>query len=243
MTEQGIGHAGDLLRVLFGGDVGDTDVKDRQRRRQYALRVLTPIGLACLQRSEELGGASQSTAFSVGDVLGWAETPTTASTESTGYGYETALEEEPPKDSTVPKSVLNYLEGPASERGGGDWSICDVEILVERSKMDAVIQNVLQKALSDMTEVIGHLDCDVLLMSGRPSRLPAVREIVRETMVVPPSRLISMHEYKVGSWFPYRDRITNRIGDPKSTAAVGGMLCTLAESRIADFTASLAGRS
>jgi hypothetical protein len=54
-------------------------------------------------------------------------------------------------------------------------------------------------------------------------------------LVVPPHRLISMHSYKTGPWYPFRDRMTQRIGDPKSTVAVGGMLIALAESRIPNF--------
>jgi hypothetical protein len=54
-------------------------------------------------------------------------------------------------------------------------------------------------------------------------------------MVVPPYRLISMHRYKTGRWFPFRDPISQRIGDPKSTVAVGGMLIALAETRIPNF--------
>jgi hypothetical protein len=86
-----------------------------------------------------------------------------------------------------------------------------------------------------MVEVIGHLDCDVVLLTGRPSRLPAVRAILREMLAVSPDRLISMHRYRVDGWYPYRDPVTNRIGDPKSTVAVGGMLCALSGSRIANF--------
>jgi len=79
------------------------------------------------------------------------------------------------------------------------------------------------------------LGVDIVLLSGRPSRLPAVRAILEEMMVVPPHRLISMHAYKTGRWYPFRDPVTQRIGDPKSTVAVGGMLIALSESRIPNF--------
>ena len=75
----------------------------------------------------------------------------------------------------------------------------------------------------------------MVLLTGRPSRLPAVRAILREMLAVSPDRLISMHRYRVDGWYPYRDPVTNRIGDPKSTVAVGGMLCALSASRIANF--------
>jgi hypothetical protein len=104
-----------------------------------------------------------------------------------------------------------------------------------REDVDAISREVFQKVLSNMCEVIDHLGCDIVLLTGRPSRLPAVRSIVEEMMVVPPHRLISMHKYKTGRWYPFRDPVTQRIGDPKSTVAVGGMLIALSESRIPNF--------
>jgi len=74
-----------------------------------------------------------------------------------------------------------------------------------------------------------------VLLTGRPSRLPKVRAMVREMMLVPPDRLISMHRYRVGQWYPFRDPITNEIGDPKTTVATGGMLCALSNGRIVNF--------
>jgi hypothetical protein len=76
----------------------------------------------------------------------------------------------------------------------------------------------------------------VVLLTGRPSRLPAVRAIVENLLVVPPHRLISMHSYKTGAWYPFLDRLTQRIGDPKSTVAVGAMLIAMSQARIENFT-------
>ena len=101
--------------------------------------------------------------------------------------------------------------------------------------MDAIAREVFQKVLDNLSEMIAHLGVDVVLLTGRPSRLPAVRAILQEMLAVPPHRLVSMHSYKTGTWYPFRDPVTQRIGDPKSTVAVGGMLIALAESRIPNF--------
>lgn len=77
--------------------------------------------------------------------------------------------------------------------------------------------------------------------SGRPTRLPVIGKIVRENMAAMAHRVIPMHEYRIGGWYPYRDRVSNRIGDPKTTAAVGAMLCLLAESRIVNFNLATGG--
>ncbi len=217
-------YAQERLKALFGGNVGGQDEQARQLRRQFALRVLTPIGLALLERSEHVG-ENDVIGVRAGDVLGWEVPPPAA---------DAAPDETPPR-LALPQALLDYLEALARAAGAAAWSLAQFECAVRRAEIDAVVRDVFQKALSHMVEVIGHLDCDVVLLTGRPSRLPAVRAILRELLAVSPDRLISMHRYRVDGWYPYRDPVTNRIGDPKSTVAVGGMLCALSGSRIENF--------
>jgi hypothetical protein len=42
-----------------------------------------------------------------------------------------------------------------------------------------------------------------------------------------------MHHYRTGNWYPFHRG--GRIGDPKTTAAVGAMLCVLGQGRIPNF--------
>uniref|UniRef100_UPI0013CF725F virulence factor SrfB n=1 Tax=Acinetobacter baumannii TaxID=470 RepID=UPI0013CF725F len=80
------------------------------------------------------------------------------------------------------------------------------------------------------------LDCDVVLLSGRPSRLAAVVDLFVDKLAVSPDKVIPLHLYHAGNWYPFRDRDNRRIGDPKTTTAVGGMLCALAEGQLTNFT-------
>jgi len=162
----------------------------------------------------------------VADVLGLVPTPTeTEADEAPGA-------EEAPR---ITDDILDYLEKPAGQLGAEGWRLADLTLSASREDLDAIAREVFQKVLGNMCEVIDHLGCDVVLLTGRPSRLPAVRAIVEEMLVVPPHRLISMHRYKTGNWYPFRDPVSQRVGDPKSTVAVGGMLIALSESRIPNF--------
>jgi hypothetical protein len=108
-----------------------------------------------------------------------------------------------------------------------------------------VVQATLGPVIADLCEVVWHYDCDVLLLSGRPSRLRAVTDIVLAKSPVPPHRIVGMHRYAVGGWYPFRDA-NARIEDPKTSAAVGAMLCALAEGRLESFlmrTSQLSMRS
>lgn len=212
MTEAGARHAGDKLRELFAGDVGGIDQQSVQKRRQFALRVLMPLAVAILKRCETAREGEDLT-LSLSDTFGLTEGG--------------AL--------SVPPALVEYIEDAARAVGAAEFRLADVNLSYGREDVDAAAREVFQQALGNMAEVIQHLGVDVVLLTGRPSRLPAVRSIVEEMMVVPPHRLISMHAFRTGRWYPFRDPVTQRIGDPKSTVAVGGMLIALSESRIPNF--------
>jgi hypothetical protein len=208
---------GEKLRELFSGDTGGLDQQSVQKRRQFALRVLMPMAVAILKACETAAEFEPLT-LAARDVLPLAEDDESGSS-----------------DPGLPETLIAYIEDAAHALGATDFRLADLELTFSREDVDATAREVFQKVLSNMAEVIHHLGADVVLLTGRPSRLPAVRSIFEEMLVVPPHRLISMHEYKTGRWYPFRDPVTQRIGDPKSTVAVGGMLIALSESRIPNF--------
>ncbi len=213
-------YVAEKMRELFGGDRGGQDQQAVQRRRQFSVRVLIPMAEAILAASED------SDEFEAIDLH-------PAQVLALEIPGEDAAEDDIAEYASP--EVLQYLEKAAAECGASDWRLVDMVLQTSREDVDAISREVFQKVLSNMCEVIDHLGCDIVLLTGRPSRLPAVRSIIEEMMVVPPHRLISMHKYKTGRWYPFRDPITQRIGDPKSTVAVGGMLIALSESRIPNF--------
>jgi hypothetical protein len=75
-------------------------------------------------------------------------------------------------------------------------------------------------------EAISHYSCDILLITGRPGCLPGVQALIRHLQPVPVNRIVWLDKYQVHEWYPFSQQ--GRIGNPKSTAAVGAMLCSLA---------------
>lgn len=223
IEEAGGRYVAERLRELFGGDIGGQDQQSVQRRRQFALRVLVPLAEAILAKCEALGEFGRLD-LSVAAVLGLIPT---AELDGPDLTLKAAARLSP--------ELLSYVEAPAAELGAAAWRIADMTLTTTREEVDAISREVFQKALGNMCEVLDHLGTDVVLLTGRPSRLPAVRSIIEELLVVPPHRLISMHQYKTGRWYPFRDPVTQRIGDPKSTVAVGAMLIALSENRIPNF--------
>lgn len=223
MAQAGGRFAGEKLRELFAGDIGGLDQQSVQKRRQFALRVLMPVAVAVLNACETAEEFEPLT-LHLRDVLALepGSEPDPEMPVATGT-------------QPVPPALAGYLETAARSVGAEGFRLADVSLTFSREDVDAIAREVLQKALGNMAEVIAHLGVDTVLLTGRPSRLPAVRAILQELLVVPPHRLIPMHAYKTGRWYPFRDPVTQRIGDPKSTVAVGGMLIALSEARIPNF--------
>lgn len=53
-------------------------------------------------------------------------------------------------------------------------------------------------------------------------------------MPLPPHRIVSLHQFRVGQWYPFRD-FRGTVGDPKTTAAVGALICLLGDGRLHNF--------
>ena len=82
--------------------------------------------------------------------------------------------------------------------------------------------------------------CDVILLSGRPASLPAIRNIFLKYYPVSPNRLISLNNYYVGDWYPFGNN-TGYITNPKTIVAMGGVIAHYASeySTLDKFTIKL----
>lgn len=214
------------IAALFAAAVGGQDQRQIQLRRLYSLQVLTPLAVALLSSAEDVGEFDQISVAAAEVLTAGAVADEDSSNEEDESVAPTLV---------VPSRIQAYLEDAIRECGASDWHLADFRMSVPRHELDRHVQDMFRAALENLTQVVGHLDCDVVLLTGRPSRLAAVRSIIEEQLAVLPSQLISLHDYRAGDWYPYRDQVTNRIGDPKTTVAVGAMLMALADSRLSDF--------
>jgi len=211
--EAGLAAAGSrdakaMLQDVLGGDRGSQSELERHLRKQLITQVLEPAGLAVLHAYEKATdrGASEILRATLKDLL-------------------------PDRDVSAP---LDYLNQKITQTGVTGFDLLALEITAFAPRLDAVVQAALGPILADLCEVIHSFDCDWLLLSGRPSRMRAVTDLILAKMPVPPHRIIGMHHYAAGSWYPFRDP-AGRVKDPKTTAAVGAMLCAMAEGRLEGF--------
>ena len=136
---------------------------------------------------------------------------------------------------TKANEVITFVNEAARKRGAKDFDLKAVIFPVDLPNLDKTVRAEMARVLAPLAEVVHAYDCDILLLSGRPSRLPGIRSLVMELLPLPPERVISLHEYRVGAWYPFRDARL-RVEDPKTTVAVGAMIAALAQSQLPDFS-------
>ena len=130
---------------------------------------------------------------------------------------------------------MTFVNEAARKRGAKDFDLKATVFPVDLPGLDKTVRAEMARVLAPLAEIVHAYDCDVLLLSGRPSRLPGIRALLMELLPLPPERVISLHEYRVGAWYPFRDARL-RVEDPKTTVAVGAMIAALAQSQLPDFS-------
>jgi hypothetical protein len=221
LREAGVADPRALLSRTLGQDQGGQSEPERHQRRLFVSMVLEPVGIAILRAYEAIEGRATGEVLrrTVGEIMGG--------------------------DLDRSGRAMRYLERAAEAVGAPAFRVADVVITVGTQQVEPVVTAVLGPVLADLCEVVWAYDCDVLLLSGRPSRLRVIGDMVLAKAPVAPHRIVGMHRYRVGEKYPFRDA-ANRIDDPKTTAAVGAALCMQAEGRLRNFmmrTAKLSMRS
>ncbi len=108
-------------------------------------------------------------------------------------------------------------------------------IKYSRDFMNEIVCKVFEPPMRKWAALFYRYNCDIVLMAGRPCSLGQVHRLLRRLDAVKPNRLISMNDYRVGSWYPGSTGI-GHFGDKKSMVAVGALISYLAETgKLNDF--------
>lgn len=201
LRQAGVEDAGALMARLFG-DSGRLDAQ-AVLRQQTTLQLFIPLGHAILAAWEKSDDNDPQAGLhaTFGELL---EKPPTA-------------------------NVINYLNQALEHALPDGFDLLSVPLSVTfRTLYDAMLAGEFSLAapLHALCEAVTHYTCDVLLITGRPACLPGVQALIRYLQPVPAHRIVWLDRYHVHEWYPFSQQ--GRIGNPKSTAAVGAMLCSLA---------------
>ena len=86
-----------------------------------------------------------------------------------------------------------------------------------------IISKEFEPLLKKIAAMFYAYSCDVILLSGRPASLPAIRNIFLKYYPISPNRLIALNNYYVGDWYPFCQN-TGYITNPKTIVAMGGVI-------------------
>jgi hypothetical protein len=130
--------------------------------------------------------------------------------------------------------AAEFIEKRAHAAGARDFKLADTPVPIDCDEMRRAVNDAMDDVFNIMSETLDHFDVDVLILSGRPARLPAVCELIADRFAVPPNRIVSLHRYRAGPWFPFRPE-NGRIADPKTAVVVGALLCNYAQRQLRGF--------
>jgi hypothetical protein len=212
----GVMRAREFLVDRFGSDRANMAEQDKHLRRQYVLRVLKPAGLALLAAFEA------------------AKEPQFALVESRTIGELLSLGKQ--TGARFTGRIADYVDVAAAEWGAKGFRLAEVEVPIEFERIRSAVASTLGEVFDNISEAVHHFDCDLVLLSGRPTRLPATIDLFVNKLAVAPDRVIPLSNYPPGDWYPFGGSSRFPIGDPKTATVVGCMLCLLAERQITNFT-------
>lgn len=214
LNDCGLVNARNFLKERFSDDSPGMSEADKHLRRQFVLRLLKPAALSILGIAEEMalvGQAPQTVSFA-------------------------QLLKSNPRALSEGSRILGYVQNAAKSSGAEGFVLGDTSVTVDQEVIDGCVAANFDKVFSNIAEAIYKLDVDVVLLTGRPSCLPGVVSLFMNQYAVPVDRVVAIRDYRVGNWYPFRQSAQSLIDDPKTTAVVGGMLCTLANGQLTNFT-------
>jgi hypothetical protein len=78
--------------------------------------------------------------------------------------------------------------------------------------------------IADLADVIADNECNLVIVSGKPSELPQIRRLVARELPLPSQRIVEVADYAVGTGYPADFVDGGRIRDAKTVTVAGAAL-------------------
>ncbi|NOQ75779.1 MAG: hypothetical protein GQ574_27475 [Crocinitomix sp.] len=202
----------ETMNLLFGANVGEQTATDRIYRKQFGNQIATYCAYAALNLVLE--NSNSIVTRSLREIL---------------------------QEFTLPKNnLIPHLENMISKNCNlENVSILDFVISIDTARINYTIADVVKPMVDKLTQLIGIFDCDILLLSGKSSNLPIVRELFVKSLVVSPDKIVNFGAYRFGKWYPFANPLGD-VDDPKTTVAVGALICFLSSiNKLSNFRINL----
>lgn len=206
--KKGVQNAINIMNFLFGPMLGKTTAFDKLMKKQFANQIAIPVAFEILQHSAE-ERADEIRNF-----------------DSFFINY-----------SRPNQQLINYINKNFRQAGAAEFDLEKIIWELNGDRTNKVVKDVVEKMIGDMAGIIAQYNCDYVLLSGRPSTLPVIKDLFLKFLPVTPDRVIQMGNYRIGTWYPFATE-TGVIKDPKTSVVVGATVALMAGTlrRLEDFT-------
>jgi hypothetical protein len=102
----------------------------------------------------------------------------------------------------------------------------EIKWTVSPTAVFSVLETTFDPMLRQLSAILSAYGCDFILLAGKPTSIPRIREMFIKYYPVSPERIISLDSYRVGRWYPFADDL-GYFEDPKTIVCVGAIIALM----------------
>lgn len=112
---------------------------------------------------------------------------------------------------------------------GNSFNFEDIKWKLSRERVSEIIDTAFDDLFKKLSILMSAYGCDFVLLSGKPTTIPKIREMFIKYYPVSPDRIISLNTYRVGRWYPnFGDEADEGdlgyLKEPKTVVSVGAII-------------------
>jgi hypothetical protein len=104
----------------------------------------------------------------------------------------------------------------------------DMKWHLDKSIVASIVETTFDSLLKQLSVIMSAYGCDFVLLAGRPTTIPKIRELLVKYYPVSPEKIINLNQYRIGRWYPYSTE-TGYLDDPKTVVAVGALIALMGD--------------
>jgi hypothetical protein len=100
----------------------------------------------------------------------------------------------------------------------------DAEIHATVEALNAGVTGVFGGMIASLADLVAEHECNLVIVSGKPSELPQLRRLVVRELPLPAQRILQVKDFPAGEWYPAEFLEGGRIRDAKTVTVAGAAL-------------------
>lgn len=142
-------------------------------------------------------------------------------------GHDEAYREVAFDEIFARQAPSDYIEQRFTEAFG--FSLRDIRWTYDAKVMASNIAHSMNDLLENVATIMYSQDCDIVILSGRPTSLAPIRDVFLKYFNGSPNRLVVLNKHRIGRWYPFANEF-GFLQNSKSIVPVGAMIGYLAST-------------